>query len=84
MAVDATLVDDSGRDVAMPTKFDEFSSSAKLHYAGADPSVQYHLRILQRAMREGGFYGMRTEWWHFIAYDWKKYSPIREAKKTSD
>ncbi len=84
VAVDATLVDELGRDVAMPTKFDEFNSSAKLHYHGDDPLVQRHLLILQRAMREGGFYGMRTEWWHFIAYDWKKYAPIREAKKLSD
>lgn len=84
VAVDATLVDEQGRDVAMPTKFDEFNSSAKLRYHGGDPSVRQHLMILQRAMREGGFYGMRTEWWHFIAYDWKKYAPLREAKKISD
>jgi D-alanyl-D-alanine dipeptidase len=32
-------------------------------------------------MKHGGFYGMRTEWWHFVAYDWKKYAPIREAKE---
>ena len=31
-------------------------------------------------MRRGGFYGLRTEWWHFIAYDWKKYGPVREIK----
>ncbi len=84
VAVDATLVDELGREVAMPTKFDEFNSAAKLHYHGDDPLVRRHLLILQRAMREGGFYGMRTEWWHFIAYDWKKYAPIREAKTLSD
>lgn len=84
VAVDATLVDEQGQDVAMPTKFDEFNSAAKLHYHGGDPLVDRHLKILQHAMREGGFYGMRTEWWHFIAYDWKKYAPIREAKKLTD
>lgn len=84
VAVDATLVDEQGHEVAMPTKFDEFNSAAKLHYAGDDPLVQRNLKILQRAMREGGFYGMRTEWWHFIAYDWKKYAPIREARRLSD
>ena len=84
MAVDATLVDDKGREVAMPTAFDEFTPGAKLHYDGADPEVKKHLKILQAAMREGGFYGMRTEWWHFVAYDWKKYAPIREAKRISD
>lgn len=84
VAVDATLVDEQGRDVAMPTKFDEFNSAAKLRYQGDDPAVKLHLRLLQRAMREGGFYGMRTEWWHFVAYDWKKYAPLREAKRIAD
>ena len=84
VAVDATLVDDKGREVAMPTAFDEFSPAAKLRYHGDDPEVKRHLKILQAAMRHGGFYGMRNEWWHFVAYDWKKYAPIREAKRISD
>ena len=84
VAVDATLVDADGRDVAMPTKFDEFTGAAKLHYQGDDPVVKSHLKLLQNAMRTGGFYGARTEWWHFIDYDWKKYAPIREAKKIAD
>ena len=81
VAVDVTLVDDQGRELPMPTKFDEFSSAARLHYHGNDPAVLHNLKLLQAAMRKGGFYGMRTEWWHFVAYDWKKYAPIREAKK---
>ncbi len=84
VAVDATLVDAGGHDVPMPTKFDEFSTAARLHYHGDDPVVQSHLKLLQHAMREGGFYGMRTEWWHFAAYDWKKYAPIRAPKKIAD
>jgi zinc D-Ala-D-Ala dipeptidase len=84
VAIDTTLVDEKGREVAMPTAFDEFTADAKLHYHGDDPVVKLHLKILQAAMRHGGFYGMRTEWWHFVAYDWKKYAPIREAKKISD
>lgn len=84
VAVDATLVDVQGNEVTMPTKFDEFTPAAKLRYHGDDPWVKFHLKLLQHAMREGGFYGMRTEWWHFVAYDWKKYAPIREAKKISD
>ena len=84
VAVDATLVDEKGREVAMPTAFDEFIPAAKLHYNGEDPAVKLHLKILQVAMREGGFYGMRNEWWHFVAYDWKKYAPIREAKKIAN
>ena len=81
VAVDATLVDAKGRDVAMPTGFDEFSPAARLRYEGDDPAIKLHLKILQKAMRQAGFYGMRSEWWHFVAFDWKKYAPMREAKK---
>ena len=81
VAVDATLVDENGREVEMPTKFDEFTAASKLHYDGRDPKVNSHLKLLQEAMREGGFYGMSSEWWHFVDYDWKKYAPIREAKQ---
>jgi zinc D-Ala-D-Ala dipeptidase len=80
VAVDATLVDENGREVAMPTNYDEFTPAAKLRYQGDDPIVKSHLKLLQEAMRIGGFYGMQTEWWHFVAYDWKKYAPMREAK----
>ena len=83
VAVDATLVDEHGRELKMPSHFDEFSKAAKLHYNGDDPEVKSHLRLLQAAMRHGGFYGTPTEWWHFVAYDWKKYAPIREARKIS-
>ena len=81
VAVDATLVDENGNEVPMPTKFDEFSPAAKLRYHGDDPVVQRNLKLLQTAMRRGGFFGVRTEWWHFVAYDWKKYAPMREAKR---
>jgi D-alanyl-D-alanine dipeptidase len=81
VAVDVTLVDEKGREVAMPTTFDDFTSQASMHYAGSDPAIKQHLQILQGAMRYAGFYGLRTEWWHFAAVDWKKYAPMREAKK---
>jgi len=80
VAVDVTLVDENGREVAMPTKFDEFTAAAKLRYDGRDPVVNSHLKLLQDAMHEGGFYGLSSEWWHFAARDWKKYAPMREAK----
>lgn len=76
VAVDATLVDDKGRDVQMPTEFDEFTPAAMLKYTGRDPFVKGHLHTLQRAMARAGFLGMRTEWWHFISKGWTKYRPI--------
>ncbi len=84
VAVDVTLVDANGHEVAMPTGFDEFTATAKLRYDGDDPLIKYHIKILRDAMHKGGFFGEINEWWHFVASDWKKYAPIREARKISD
>jgi D-alanyl-D-alanine dipeptidase len=77
-AVDATLVDAAGRDVPMPTDFDNFTDAALLEYKGNDPIVRANLKLLQKAMAHAGFYGLRTEWWHFCAPEWKHYSPVPE------
>jgi len=77
-AVDATLVDNDGREVAMPTDFDQFTPAAMLKYTGNDPAVAMHLHALQRAMARAGFMGMRTEWWHFISKGWQSFGPIND------
>jgi D-alanyl-D-alanine dipeptidase len=79
-AIDATLVDAEGRDVPMPTDFDSFTEAALLEYKGRDPIVRANLKLLQKAMAHGGFYGLRTEWWHFCAPDWKEYPPAPDLK----
>lgn len=82
-AVDVTLVDSSGGDVPMPTDFDSFTPAALIEYSGHSPNVRENLKVLQKAMAHGGFYGLRTEWWHFCAPDWKKYDPVPELKMNS-
>lgn len=82
-AVDATLVDAAGNDVPMPTDFDSFTPAALLEYKGRDPIVRGNLKLLQKAMAHGGFYGLRTEWWHFCAPDWNLYDPVPELKFAS-
>ena len=72
VAVDATLVDDEGRDLVMPTDFDDFTPAATLYYRGSDPMIRRRLLTLQAAMARAGFYGLRTEWWHFVVKDWQK------------
>jgi zinc D-Ala-D-Ala dipeptidase len=76
VAVDATLVDATGRDVPMPTDFDTFTSAAAMRYAGQDPVIGANLRLLQTAMGTAGFYGMNGEWWHFISKDWREYRAV--------
>lgn len=78
VAVDATLVDRDGHDVEMPTDFDSFTPAAMLYYSGTNTVVHRNLRRLQSAMAIGGFYGMRNEWWHFVAKDWQSYRAIPE------
>lgn len=80
VAVDATLTDRAGSDVAMPTDFDSFTPAAMIVYQGNDATVRANLNLLQRAMARSGFYGLRTEWWHFCAEDWWKYDPIRDTQ----
>lgn len=82
VAVDATLVDAWGRSVSMPTDFDEFTPAAMLHYQGVDPVIRSHLKLLQRAMGRNGFYGQRTEWWHFTTQSWKNYVRYDDVQVT--
>ncbi|PYK07736.1 MAG: hypothetical protein DME66_00395 [Verrucomicrobia bacterium] len=81
VAVDATLIDAWNRPVLMPTDFDNFTPAAMWHYQGAEQAIRSHVHLLQIAMRDAGFYGLRTEWWHFTIADWQKYLPPEEAKR---
>jgi zinc D-Ala-D-Ala dipeptidase len=79
-AVDVTLVNRAGREVAMPTEFDNFTPAAILYYQGPSPVVRSNLKLLQKAMARAGFYGLRTEWWHFCAGDWMTYPSVPEIQ----
>jgi D-alanyl-D-alanine dipeptidase len=32
-------------------------------------------------MRDAGFDGLTTEWWHFTIAEWQKYLPSKEAER---
>jgi D-alanyl-D-alanine dipeptidase len=81
LAVDATLVDRLGHPVLMPTDFDDFTPAAMWQYQGKNEIVRHHLRLLQVVMREAGFLGLRSEWWHFTVIDWKKFLPPEKVKR---
>lgn len=72
MAVDVTLVDALGHEVDMGTGFDEMTLSSHPdheveHLAlGLLTAAQLSERgWLRAAMRQAGFQGISTEWWHF-------------------
>ena len=74
--VDVTLVDAKGREMPMPTGFDDFSPAASRTYRGKDPVVAANLHMLQTAMSHAGFWVLRDEWWHFVSEDVKSFAPI--------
>lgn len=63
--VDLTLVDPQGREVEMPTGFDDFSAKADRDYADCTEAAANHARILELLMEKHGFTGYSGEWWHY-------------------
>lgn len=64
-AVDVTLVDASGRELPMPSAYDEFSERAHVDYGKATDEEIRNRTLLQETMKAAGFKGIRSEWWHF-------------------
>ncbi|MCF6313092.1 MAG: M15 family metallopeptidase [Verrucomicrobiales bacterium] len=65
VAVDVTLVDQDGQELLMPSRHDEFSSSASSTYTGPNKVILRNLKTLQKAMKKAGFSTIKDEWWHF-------------------
>jgi len=70
-AVDVTLVDRRGRELPMPTDFDDFSEAAHVNAAGIPPERAANARRLREVMERRGFRSFATEWWHFDWRDWQ-------------
>ncbi|MDO8461459.1 MAG: D-alanyl-D-alanine dipeptidase [Deltaproteobacteria bacterium] len=73
MAVDLTLTDLQGKEVSMPTPYDDFTPKASATYNDLPPEVIRHREILQKAMVTEGFAIFPTEWWHFDYKGWEKF-----------
>lgn len=71
-AVDLTLVDKTGKELPMPTPFDDFTEKASPDYQGGDPVARANMRTLQTAMKKRGFQPIPSEWWHFDGQGWEK------------
>ena len=73
-AVDVTLVDSAGRELKMPTPYDDFSPRAHRDATrGVTPLARRNARLLRAAMTAEGFRSNPYEWWHFDAPDWRSY-----------
>ena len=82
MAVDLTLVDAGGRELAMPSAYDEFSERAHHDYKGGTEQERKNRVLLQEAMEAGGFHHISTEWWHFDFKNAKDY-PVLDSPFSS-
>jgi len=64
-AVDLTLIDADGNELAMPTGFDDFTQKAHHGYKELSDEVIFHRDLLLTAMVAQGFTPFATEWWHY-------------------
>jgi D-alanyl-D-alanine dipeptidase len=72
-AVDLTLVDAAGRELVMPTPYDDFSERAHRGYDKLPPEAKKNRALLESVLTQHGFSGLPTEWWHFDAADYQRY-----------
>jgi D-alanyl-D-alanine dipeptidase len=72
-AVDVTLVDSKGKELLMPTKFDDFSEKASGSYMDLPEEAIKNRELLKKYMTEEGFEAFASEWWHFNDKNIKNY-----------
>jgi D-alanyl-D-alanine dipeptidase len=78
-AVDLSLYRlDNGREVEMPSVYDEMSERAAPAYAGGTDAQRAARDLLRSAMEDEGFVVESNEWWHFNYRDWRLY-PILDV-----
>jgi D-alanyl-D-alanine dipeptidase len=74
-AIDLTLYDlASGRELEMPSAYDEMSERAAADYAGGSVEARARREILREALAAEGFEMLSNEWWHFDYKDWRSYA----------
>jgi D-alanyl-D-alanine dipeptidase len=73
-AVDLSLYDlRTGREVSMPSGYDDFSAKASSSYKGGTDEQRRLRAVLRAAMEAEGFRVEPGEWWHFDHRLWRAY-----------
>ncbi|HWN93594.1 MAG TPA: M15 family metallopeptidase [Methylomirabilota bacterium] len=73
-AADVSLFDlSTGREVIMPSAYDEFTERAFPTYTGGTAESRQLRDLLRAAMEAEGFTVYPAEWWHFDYNEWKQY-----------
>ena len=80
VAVDCTLVDSEGKEVAMPTPYLDFENGAermKHGFRDLPEEVLANRKLLKETMIKHGMEPYSGEWWHYQDADWQKYPIIQ-------
>jgi len=86
IAVDLTLYDlITGKEISMPTGFDDFSEEAHHGATLADPEKIKNRELLRSIMEKNGFKKFETEWWHYYWPEGQRFEvldiPFEKLKK---
>jgi len=72
-AVDVTLIDFQGKELQMPTGFDDFSPRAYHHYQDLPDQAIRNRELLKGLMEKAGFIPLSEEWWHYDDEEWVQF-----------
>jgi D-alanyl-D-alanine dipeptidase len=72
-AVDVTLVDSQGKELQMPTGFDDFSPRAGHPYQDLPDQAIRNRELLKGLMEKAGFTPLPEEWWHYDDEKWMQF-----------
>ena len=73
-AVDLTLIDlKTGRELAMPTPYDDFTSRAAHAFDDLPEEVRANRAVLREVMSKHGFEPLPSEWWHYDFRGWERF-----------
>jgi D-alanyl-D-alanine dipeptidase len=75
-AIDVTLIDRDGKEMPMPTQYDNFSERAHREAKGIPTDAARNSKLLESTMLKHGFLPYPFEWWHFDFRDWKTRPPL--------
>jgi D-alanyl-D-alanine dipeptidase len=76
VAVDVTLVDRLGNELAMPTPYDDFTEKAHRSSTSWTAEQRENSEKLEAVMKKHGFVPFPYEWWHYDFKNWENYPPL--------
>ena len=63
--IDVAIVTADGKDLEMPSGYDEFSALADRDYSDVSSAAAKNAVLLESVMKKHGFKGYQAEWWHY-------------------